>query len=78
MRMLKCLAAAGMIAALLPAANACDDFDEEMAMIAAREAVRLGKVQLEPQEPAPATGTASTEPPPSQETTDLKTARPAG
>ncbi len=62
MRMLKCLAAAGAIAALLQTAHACDDFEEEMALAAAREAARVAEAQREPQAPAP-TGTASTEPP---------------
>ncbi len=63
MRMLKCLAAAGAIAALLQTAHACDDFEEEMALAAAREAARVAEAQREPQARAPATGTASTEPP---------------
>jgi hypothetical protein len=63
MRMLKCLAAAGAIAALLQTANACDDFDEEMALAAARDAARLAEAQPRPEAPAPATSVASTEPP---------------
>jgi len=63
MRMLQCLAAAGAITLLLQPANACDDFDEEMAMAAAREAVRLAEAQPKPEPPAPTPGAASTEPP---------------
>ncbi len=62
MWMLKYLAAAGAIALLLQTANACDDFEEEMAMAAAREAARVAEAQPEPEAPAPTTGVASIEP----------------
>jgi hypothetical protein len=45
MTMLRFLAAAGFVALSLQVAQACDDFDEEMAMAAAREAAQLASAQ---------------------------------
>lgn len=75
MWMLKYLAAAGAIALLLQTANACDDFEEEMAMTAAREAARLAKAQPEPEVLAPTTGVASIELPALAAARDMETVR---
>jgi hypothetical protein len=42
---LRCLAAAGLVTLSLQTAQACDDFDEEMALAAAREAVQLAEAR---------------------------------
>jgi threonine aldolase len=47
MTTLRFLAAAGLVALSLQVAQACDDFDEEMAMAAAREAAQLARAQTD-------------------------------
>ena len=49
MTTLRFLAAAGLFALWMQTAQACDDFDEEMAMAAAREAAQLAQAQRDTQ-----------------------------